>query len=175
MHAPLDRPPSTCPDGLHEIGGYTICLDGLTSYYWFSHRVPDNQIEIAKSFLTQCRRTRWAREMISPLSHDLKHWIERWARQYISNGAVLIAALQLGITFVPYGERSALIGVNFDDVCARMAERCWHLTRHAFGTIRPKPPPPDIDPDQFERVARERGVWDLIVEGLANCDNLPDE
>ena len=152
------------PEGLHRIGDYTICIDGLQSHY--RRRVPDDQIEIAKSFLTQCRRTRWARATVSPFSHDLKHSIERWAGQYISNGAVLIAALRLGITFVPYdGERSALIGVEYDSVAEVMAARGWFVAADHVTPSRIKPPaPPSPDPTEQQwravhsEVAKQMGL-----------------
>lgn len=153
---------------LHVIDGWTICLDGLLSYYHNRRRVPDDQIATAKGFLSQCRRTRWARELISPASHDLKHFIESWAGQYISNGAVLIATMQLGLTFVPYAGRSALIGIEFASVAELMAARGWYVAPDHVTPSRIKPPSersPEPTEEQWRaihtEVAKQMGISSL--------------
>jgi hypothetical protein len=36
-------------------------------------------------------------------SYGLKHWVETWAGEYIANGAVIVAALQMGLPVEPCG------------------------------------------------------------------------
>jgi RecA-family ATPase len=82
--------------------------------------------EWVKEFLSTCRRTRWVREgcpvgvWASHLSHDLTklptcHFFG------ISKNTVIAAAQELGFICVPKG-RDALIGVNKDDVVARLTK-----------------------------------------------------
>lgn len=148
-------------DGLTRIGGYTICTHGLAAPYRGPRRPAQReQVDIAKEFLQPCRRTRWARDPLSPRSCDLKHWIENWAGSYISNGAVVIAALELGFVCARYQDSSiALINVHFDAVIARMAERGWNwdATAHWFGRNKPRELP---EPDHafFAKWAKEHGI-----------------
>ncbi|WP_456762885.1 hypothetical protein [Bradyrhizobium sp. USDA 4011] len=119
------------------------------------------QVEIAKDFFDPCRRSRWARNLSSPVSSDLKHWIENWAGRYISTGAVIVAAFELGFACVPTfeGSRNVWIGVYFDDVAARMAERGWHVARDHVTATRIKPPATEYDDKGFfANWARERGI-----------------
>src|SRR5213592_928539 len=112
-------------DGLTKIGGFTVCTNGLAAgrtTRGVARRMPvrREQVEIVKQFLQPCRRTRWVRDPLSPRSCDLKHWIENWGGRYISNGAVIVAALELGFVCKPpcHGSRIALINVHFDAVIA---------------------------------------------------------
>jgi hypothetical protein len=114
---------------LHVINGWTICCDGLLSYFPPRRRVRDRHIEVARSFLEQCRQARLSRT--SPYSSELKHIIEGWDQRppglsYVSTGAVIIAALELGIAVAPAGEgsRDAKIGVNIRDV-RRLTRDTW--------------------------------------------------
>src|SRR5258705_5343791 len=78
------------------------------------------QVEIAKSLLGECRRTRWVRKDVSPSASTLSDLMINY--NYlgrISTGAIIIAASELGIVWVPDGGHDALIGVNVDDVRAR--------------------------------------------------------
>ena len=129
------------------------------------------QVEIVKEFLNQCRPTCWARKLISPVSSDLKHWVENWAGSYISTGAAIVAALELGMVCVVTGEgsRNVLIGVHFDDVSARMAERGWYIARdHVTATRIEQPKPqPEIDPSFWAKWAKENGIE-------IDCDLEPD-
>jgi hypothetical protein len=119
---------------LHVINGWTICCDGLLSYYPPRRRVRDRHIEIARLFLTQCRRARFSHAWPYLKSSRLKHVIEQWAgRQpdlhcgYVSTGAVIIAALELEIAVAEVGEgsRDAAIGVNIRDV-RRLTRDFWN-------------------------------------------------
>jgi hypothetical protein len=132
-----------CDDGVTRIGGYTICMDGLAAPMTsrgVARRRPirREQVEIAKRFLERCRRE--VLSLTCPISGTLKHDIERWAGCYISRGAVIVAALELGFNITPfygYGPReddelspgfyeppiAAVIGVNPFDV-KRIAEAC---------------------------------------------------
>jgi hypothetical protein len=117
---------------LHVINGWTICMDGLLSCYPPRRRVRDRKIEIARSFLTQCRQARLSRA--SPKASLLKHVIEQWAAHqshlncnYVETGAVIIAALELEIAVaqVCEGSRDAVIGVNIRDV-RRLTKDFWN-------------------------------------------------
>jgi hypothetical protein len=155
------------------IGGFTICANGFMGGYRRGQpRQPvcRDEVEIVKKFLSPCRRTRWARALLSPRSCDLKHWIENWAGRYISNGAVIVAALEMGIVCVPYeGSSVALISIHFDDVCARMAERGWYIARDHVTATRINPPEPEPKPDLefFRKWAAENGI-------KLGCDLKPD-
>jgi hypothetical protein len=90
--------------------------------------VPDQEIEIARLFLTQCRQAKLSRT--SPFSSELKHVIERWDQRppdlnCVATGAVIIAALELGIAVASAGNgsRDAAIGINTRDV--RRLTRRW--------------------------------------------------
>lgn len=111
----LSRQQTDCTD-LHVVDGWTICREGLCSAWHPRRRVPDHHIDIAKSFLNQCRRVKVPDPGLR--SSLLKHVIENWAGRYIVTGAVIIAALELGIVTLPLCEagRDAAIGVNVRDV-----------------------------------------------------------
>lgn len=126
-------------DELHTIGGFTVCTNGLAAYRDYHgvrprERVRQDQVEIAKTFLNLCRRMKSVQPKTCPINGTLKHDIERWARQYVGRGAVIVAALELGITIEPYygiGPRDeddefepvcAIIGVNIRDVERIMKE-----------------------------------------------------
>lgn len=141
--------------GPAQIGPLRICANGLHGgqhRYDAMELTPDadrtpvsrTQVEIAKEFMRPCRRTRWARDMQSPTATQLKHWIESCGKPHISTGAVIVAALELGLVCAPAGTRphtrDALIGIHFDDVATRMAEHGWHLTRNTFGRIKEPEP-----------------------------------
>jgi RecA-family ATPase len=112
-------------DGLTVIGGFTICANGLKGKDGNRPRQPVNgaEVEIAKEFLNTCRRTRWARNPGSPSATILSDLVTEWAfdchhyTNCVSVGTIIVAALELGIPWVPKGERDALIGVNFQDAC----------------------------------------------------------
>jgi hypothetical protein len=121
-------------DGLTRIGGYTICMEGLAAgrtSRGVARRVPvpREHVEIAKDFLKQCRKIKAVHWTTCPINGVLKHDIERWAGRYICRGAVIIAALELGITIVPIPQSdddtsclfyeppiAAVIGINSRDV-----------------------------------------------------------
>jgi hypothetical protein len=148
-------------DGLTRIGGFTICTHGIAAPYRGARQpVPREQVEIAKEFLQPCRRTRWARDPLSPRSCDLKHWIENWAGRYISNGAVIVAAAELGFICARYHDSGiALINIHFDAVIARMAERGWHWDAVSYWFGRSKPRElPGPDHEFFARWAKENGI-----------------
>ncbi|MBR1027348.1 hypothetical protein [Bradyrhizobium liaoningense] len=130
---------SSKDDGPTRIGPYTVCTNGLAAYrdYRGVHRrdpVRREEVEIAKVFLKLCRRMKSARPQTSPINGTLKHDIERWAHRYIGRGAVIAAALELGIPIEPfygYGPRdedddfetaAAVIGINQRDVERIMRE-----------------------------------------------------
>jgi hypothetical protein len=162
----LEQSATSCredADGLTVIGDYTICANGLDGGRRRGQpRQPINrdQVEVAKEFLSPCRPTRWARDLLSPVSSDLKHWIENWAGRYISTGAAVVAALELGLVCVPtcQGSRNVWIGVHFEDVAARMEERGWYIARDHVGATRIKPPEPEPNPEFWQKWAAENGI-----------------
>lgn len=120
-------------DSLHVIGGYTVCTNGLAAYRDYHgvrprKRVCQEEVEIAKEFLKLCRPMKSVQPKTCPVNGTLKHDIERWARKYVGRGAVIVAALELGIAIKPYygiGPRDedddfepvcAIIGINRRDV-----------------------------------------------------------
>ena len=72
---------------------------------------PD-QVRICRAFLERCERTKTGRIG----SYGLKHVIERAAGEYVSNGACIQAAVDLGIVTRPIdpynGSPNAWIGVS---------------------------------------------------------------
>jgi hypothetical protein len=169
------------------IGSFTICTNGLVGGYRGARQpVRREQVEIVKEFLRECRPTRWARNLLSPVSSDLKHWVENWAGPYISTGAAIVAALELGFICVPTGEgsRNVLIGVHLDDVSARMAERGWYIARDHVTATRIKQPEPepqtdpaaetDIElPDPKPGEKRVRDLAEIIGLEPPEPDDLP--
>ncbi|MGY4596345.1 hypothetical protein ACVWXL_004091 [Bradyrhizobium sp. GM22.5] len=150
-------------EGITQIGDFKVCASGL-AYITVKPRPPVDcqQVEIVKEFLKPCKRTRWARKLLSPVSSDLKHWIENWAGRYISTGAAIVAALELDLLCVATGKgsRNVFVGVHFDDVAARMAERGWYIARdHVTATrIQPPKPEPETDPEFFRKWAADHGI-----------------
>lgn len=169
--------------GPTQVGPFLICANGLNG----GHRrygsrikavpktdrrpVHRNQVEVAKELLRGCRPTRWARKLLSPVSSDLKHWAENWGGPdfvahgqcaYVSTGAAIVAAIELGLICVPTGEgsRNVFIGVHFDDVAARMAQRGWYIARDHVTATRIKAPEPVrlIDPEFWTKWAAENGI-----------------
>src|SRR5258708_3857545 len=109
------------PDNLHEIGGFTVCTNGLAAYcdehgIHPRERVRQEEVELAKEFLKQCRLMKSVQPKSCPINGTLKQDIERWARAYVGRGAVIVAALELGIPIEPY------FGIDpdedFEPVCA---------------------------------------------------------
>ncbi|MGY4297134.1 hypothetical protein ACVWXN_005229 [Bradyrhizobium sp. i1.4.4] len=139
-HTSTKAEKSSEPGGaLTHIDGFTICTNGLSAYR--DHRgvrrrepVQRDHVEIAKSFLKLCRPMKSVRPQICPINGALKHDIERWARRYIGRGAVIVAALEMGLSIEPfYGDgprdddddfetAAAVIGVNQRDVERIMRE-----------------------------------------------------
>lgn len=183
-------------DGPTQIGPFLICANGLNG----GHRrygsrikpVPETerqpvqreQVESVKELLRGCRPMRWARKLLSPVSSDVKHWAENWGGPdfvargqcaYVSTGAAIVAAIELGFVCVPTGEgsRNVFIGVHFDDVAARMAERGWYIARDHV-TATPIQPPKtyfDPNPEFWAKWAAESGI-ELASE--ANDDAASD-
>jgi hypothetical protein len=152
-------------DGLTVVGDHTICANGLNGGYRRGQPrqpVSREQVEVAKEFLSPCRRTRWARDLLSPMSADLKHWIENWAGRYISTGAAIVAALELELICIPLckGSRNVWIGVHFEDVVARMAERGWYIARDHVGATRIKETEaaPEPNPAFWQKWAAENAI-----------------
>jgi hypothetical protein len=87
--------------------------------YYGSRAAPDeHQIEIALAYLSRLRPTKRA----TMSSYSLKHCAERWERHngrnvYVSNGALIAAAIRLELTIIPHGI-NASIGVSRRDVAA---------------------------------------------------------
>lgn len=112
-------------DGLTPFGDLVICDNGFAGYPGIA-RTPVIASQVAKcaDFLRQCRRTKWAKPQLSPIASTLKHQIERLpGNTYISTGATIVAAIQLGLVVERYGERNALIGVRADDVAHELKQQ----------------------------------------------------
>ncbi|MCW2084352.1 UNVERIFIED_ORG: hypothetical protein M2193_006527 [Bradyrhizobium japonicum] len=114
-----------------KIGDYWACSAGFSTED-FGDPVPDDversQVEIVKSVFAQCRPTRTVQPDEYLTIGWLKHDVERLTRRgYISRGAVLVAAAEMGINILPvFGEDgpadegfspiSAFVGINRRDV-----------------------------------------------------------
>lgn len=66
------------------------------------HPINQDQVEDAKWYLTYSADQPEA-ELISVGSYGLKHWAEDEIGRYISNGAMIQAAIELGYRVEPYG------------------------------------------------------------------------
>jgi hypothetical protein len=56
-------------------------------------RPAESEVALAVEYMAMQRplkHPRWG-------SYGLKHWVETWAGEYIANGAVIVAALQMGL------------------------------------------------------------------------------
>jgi hypothetical protein len=121
-------------DGPTRVGPFLVCANG----FWVSRGasrspVSRDQVEAAKPVLAQFRRTRVVQKDDRLAAGSLKHDVENLARRYISRGALVIAAIEMGINVMPvYDEdwlwlsedgrglepliSTAYIGVNYRDV-----------------------------------------------------------
>ncbi len=59
--------------------------------------IDPGQVEICRRFLSACKPSKKA----GVGSYGLKHVVERWASEYVSNGACIQAAIDLGLPVVP--------------------------------------------------------------------------
>lgn len=80
-------------------GDLTISSNGIE---WpggdtsFAATAPDShQVDLCRTFLARCWRTKHPRQG----SYWMKHVVQNWAGEYVSNGALVQAALTLGIGF----------------------------------------------------------------------------
>jgi hypothetical protein len=99
-----------------------ICVDGIFPHPCGSSRPIDPaQVETAIQFLSMLTPTKTARIR----SGTLKHHAERWGRRhglsnYISRGALIVAAVALGLVVRGHGARadnpSVGIGVSIKDL-----------------------------------------------------------
>lgn len=85
---------------------------GFCSEHELKERPDQEQIETAKAYLRLLKPTK--RPVVS--SYSLKHRAEHWGKDngmepYVSNGALIAAALLLGLAIKPTGI-NALIGVS---------------------------------------------------------------
>lgn len=120
-------------DGPTRVGPFLICANG----FWVSRGkrspVSRDQVETAKTVLAQFRRTRMVQPDDRVAAGPLKHDVESLAGCYISRGALVIAAIEMGITVLPVCDEdwlwlsedgrgleplisTAYIGVNYRDV-----------------------------------------------------------
>ncbi|TYL86344.1 hypothetical protein [Bradyrhizobium cytisi] len=92
-----------------KIGDYWACSGGFSTED-FGDPIPDNvqrsQVETVKSVFARCRPTRTVQPDECLTIGWLKHDVERLSRRgYISRGAVLVAASEMGINILPiFGE-----------------------------------------------------------------------
>jgi RecA-family ATPase len=141
-------------EALTHIGGFIVCTNGLAGRDWEDRiPVPRKEIELAEDFLSACRRMRWVRdERDTPIASELSAMVTDWAADRtslsISVGAVIVAALQLGILCIPLGRNNALIGVNSDDAGA-----LWMKTQGQFA-----PEMRASKEDGVKEWAKEQGV-----------------
>jgi hypothetical protein len=101
---------------------HRICANGFRGFPG-TRRTPvsDKQVAVCVEFFRQCRPTKTFSRR-SPVSYALKHVVENWARRnkcggYVSNGALIIAALAVGLRIRPhrYGP-NATIGLRREDI-----------------------------------------------------------
>ncbi len=94
-----------------EIDAIGIVI-GIVTTKRETHIINSNQVRICRAFLERCERTKTGRIG----SYGLKHVIERAAGEYVSNGACIQAAVDLGIVATPIephtGNPNAWIGVS---------------------------------------------------------------
>lgn len=92
-----------------KVGDYWACSAGFSTED-FGDPVPDDvqrsQVEMVKSIFARCRPTRTVQPDEYLTIGWLKHDVERLTRHgYISRGAVLVAASEMGINIIPvFGE-----------------------------------------------------------------------
>jgi hypothetical protein len=106
-----------------------IDANGITPGPWPRRGAPrPEEVAICRDFLDRCDRTKTARVD----SYGLKHIIERWAGDYVSNGACLQAAVDLGLLIKPYGRGSC----NADLGISRRSVKATYRS----GRTSPEPP-----------------------------------
>ena len=79
-------------------GGYKGDVEPIST--WYEAEAHD-QIDSAATWLNECTRTRYASRKQN--SYGYKHEAERWQNTYISNGALIAAAVILGFKVVSIG------------------------------------------------------------------------
>lgn len=115
-------------DGPTQVGEHLICSAGFTADFEPRRPVERSHVDAVMSIFAQCRRTAAVQPDDRLTIGWLKHDIERLAHcNYITRGAVLVAAFEMGITVVPIFQEnypaeegfepvSAYIGVNRRDI-----------------------------------------------------------
>jgi hypothetical protein len=105
------RPVNVCAHGLHD---YCVryrkgdgCEEGTKK------EVNRAEVERAKAYLSLLTGTRTIGKR-TPSSYGLKHQAERMMGAYISNGALIAAADELGLLIVPICHGSDATGMNAD-------------------------------------------------------------
>ena len=104
------RFPRLCPNGLHPYPGTSPRL------------IDPAQVEAAIAFLSMLTPTRTARIGSGILKHDAERWAARYGLgSYVSRGAILAAAVALGLTIRRRGASWAFnsavaIGVSLKDL-----------------------------------------------------------
>jgi hypothetical protein len=128
-------PPATRPNGWQHHGEQTVTISKLPPHdsngfylpggkpcpsgcYSAPHAPENDQVETALAYLSQLTPTK--RPTYS--SYYLKHRAESWGKchghsSYVSNGALIEAAIRLGLTIKPTGINAG-IGVSVRDVKA---------------------------------------------------------
>ena len=93
----------------HKGVTHRLTFAGLVSQYLLKRHpdilspVDEEQVERAAKFLRECTRPH---DHKKGYSYALKHAAEEYAGDYVSNGALIEAALRLGYRVVPEGEHS---------------------------------------------------------------------
>ena len=88
---------------------YRLTFAGLVSQYLLKRQpnilspLDEEQVERATKFLRECTKRS---DRKKGYSYGLKHMAEEYAGDYVSNGALIEAALRLGYRVVPEDERS---------------------------------------------------------------------
>lgn len=81
----------------------------------------ERQVEVCRRFLSRCERTKHPHLH----SYGLKHVVEGWADEYVSNGALIEAARREHIAFAVArsGDPNAMLCLSKHSVRARAASR----------------------------------------------------
>jgi uncharacterized protein YozE (UPF0346 family) len=116
---------------MEVVKGFVITANGLVSsgvYDAEKYPLPSpDEVQVCQSWIEKfAKRTKHINR--ETYSYSLKHRVERWSGSYVSNGAFILAALNMGYEFYPFQEQSPNVVFNMR---LFLPENAWKRVRAA--------------------------------------------